>query len=66
MRSDAIVAQEAARRSAQTAGTAQPDALAHRQPSIRSVVQRVNSTEAGAGGDAPDNRSHARCELLSL
>ena len=64
MRSDAIVAQEAARRSAQAANTAQPDALAQRQPSVRSVVQRVNSTEADAGGDAPDKRSHARCALL--
>ena len=50
MRSDAIVAQEAARRSAAAASPAEPDAFAQQQPSVRSVVQRVSSEEPDKEG----------------
>ena len=50
MRSDAIVAQEAARRSAAAASPAEPDAFAQQQPSVRSVVQRVSSGEPDKEG----------------
>ena len=46
MRSDIIVAQQAQRRAGH--GAAEPDALGPRQPSVRSVVQRVSSAEPEA------------------
>lgn len=57
MRSDAVLAQEAARRSAEAA---EHDSFAQRQPSVRSVVQRVSSAKPDANDTAPEGKPCAR------
>lgn len=64
MRSDAILAEEAARRAIQVA---EQDSFAHKQPALRSIVQRVSSGQTDAEDEAVGRKpQRARWASLQL